>query len=51
MELPAGGMRCSRLSHEPGSFTFRKYLFGAATTEGVSSVYGFFHWFALLFCR
>jgi hypothetical protein len=30
---------------------FRKYLFGAATTEGVSSVYGFFHWFALLFFR
>lgn len=30
---------------------FRKYLFGAASLEGVSSVYGFFHWYALLFYR
>ena len=27
---------------------FRWYLFGAAAGEGVSSVYGFFHWFAPL---
>jgi len=27
---------------------FRWYLFGAATGEGVGSVYGFFHWFAPL---
>lgn len=25
---------------------FRWYLFGAASIEGVTSVYGFFHWFA-----
>jgi hypothetical protein len=30
---------------------FRRYLFGAASLEGVSSVYGFSHWFALLFYR
>ena len=30
---------------------FRRYLFGAAAMEGVSSVYGFFHWYALLFFR
>ena len=30
---------------------FRRYLFAAASLEGVSSVYGFFHWFALLFYR
>ena len=28
---------------------YRWYLFGAACMEGVSSVYGFFHWFAPLF--
>jgi hypothetical protein len=28
---------------------FRWYLFGAASMEGVSSIYGFFHWFAPLF--
>jgi hypothetical protein len=28
---------------------FRWYLFSAATIEGVSSIYGFFHWFAPLF--
>jgi hypothetical protein len=28
---------------------FRWFLFGAAGTEGVASVYGFFHWFAPLF--
>ena len=30
---------------------FRRYLFGAASLKGVSSVYGFSHWFALLFYR
>ena len=28
---------------------FRWYLFGAASGEGVSGVYGFFYWFAPLF--
>ena len=28
---------------------FRRYLFGAASVEGVSGLYGFFHWFAPLF--
>jgi hypothetical protein len=31
--------------------SFRWSLFGAASIEGVGSVYGFFHWFAPLFFR
>jgi hypothetical protein len=29
----------------------RWWLFGAASAEGLSSIYGFFHWFAPLFVR
>jgi hypothetical protein len=29
----------------------RRCLFGAASAEGLSSIYGFFHWFAPLLVR